>query len=923
MTKKLLLIDGHSLAYRAFYSSPLTMTLSDGQPINAVYGFISLLIKALEKFQPTHLCICFDRKEPTFRHELYTEYKAHRPPTPPEFIPQVPLLIRAIEDIGISTLDKPGFEADDLIGTLSAMAEKEQFRSFIMTGDKDELQLISTQTSVIMNKKGLSDIIIYTPEELLEKTQLTPAQIIDLKALEGDTSDNIPGVPGIGEITAKKLLAQYANLDNIYENLTNITSKSIREKLSQNKELAYLSYKLAKIDREIPLTVSLDSFAFQINWNRMISMFKEFEFNSLVKKYQHLTNISTPLFDFMESIINPKKSPLTENTAYTLIQDIEDLKKIIPTLKKGFAFEFFTNHTDAMSAQIAGIAITAEEKKAYYIPLNAYLAKKSDINTLPLFMDTELSQKTSLKSNPFLNELDTAFSNPNIPKYTHHGKRHMIVLKNYGLNIKNIEFDTMLAGYLLGTNTPFDLPGLAQRYLKADTTQEEIFKPIDFTDLPIEKAVQWGGLTVDVILRLTHILQKAITEKELTQVLYEIELPLQHILAEMEFTGVCLDTAYLNQVNIQFQEEMNQLTKKIYHLAGTEFNLNSPKQVQEILFQKMGLPSLKKTKEGFSTDASVLEKLAKSYDIAKFLLRFRTLEKLKNTYMLKLPYLIHPRTHRLHTSFNQTGTQTGRLSSSHPNLQNIPIKTKDGEKIRRAFIPSQPENLIISADYSQIELRIMAHLAKDPSMIQAFLNHEDIHQSTASIIFNMPKPEVTPELRNRAKAINFGIIYGISSYGLSEYLNIPVSESQEIINEYFNKFKKIKEFITDTTSFTENHQYVKTEFGRIRFIPEIHSSNKMHKQMAIRTAVNTRVQGTAADIIKIAMIKIQNKLEENKLSTKMILQIHDELVFDTPVKEKQEITTLIKSEMENAANFSIPLTVDITVGKNWLDGNKI
>lgn len=917
--RKLLLIDGHSLAYRAFYSSPLTMTLSDGQPINAVYGFMVLLFKALDLFNPDALCICFDRKEPTFRHQLYPEYKAHRPPSPDAFKTQIPLLLRAIRDLGLSVLDLAGFEADDLIGTLSLKAHQQESDTIILTGDKDELQLISDYVTVVMNKKGLSEIVTYTPDFLYQTMQLRPEQIVDFKALQGDVSDNIPGVAGIGEITAKKLLAEFGSLDAIYSQIDRVQSASVKAKLVENKDSAYLSYKLATINRDVPIDISLDSLKFTYDWGRIISVFQEFEFTSLVRKFQH--HVGTPLFATLYD-----STPVTHfqkpDGDYQLIASAIELESFLPALENGFAFDLETTAKEAMNAQIVGLSIAVEEKKAIYIPMNDYLTEVSIEVPLFAMMASEPKKKIFFQSNPFLDQLKPYFENSAIPKYTHHGKYDALILRNYGITVKNIAFDTMLAAYLLNSTASLGLKDLVKKHLKIEMTEyKEITQnaKINFSEVPIEVALPYAAADSDFTLRLTHLFQPQLIEKGVAPLYKDIELPLQSVLMDMEYDGVTIDVGYLAQLQTHFQLEITTLTQEIYQLAGQPFNLNSPKQVSEILFTKLGLPTIKKTKEGFSTDAYVLEKLAHYFDIAKLLLKHRTFEKLQNTYVKKLPLLVNPRTQRIHTSFNQTITSTGRLSSSSPNLQNIPIKSKEGEKIRKAFIPANSNDWILSADYSQIELRLMAHLSQDPTMIKAFQNQEDIHVSTAAMIFNVPISEVTKEMRGRAKTINFGIIYGMSSFGLSENLGISRTQAKEMIDQYFQNFPNIQNFIADTTEFVKNNGYVKTEFGRICLYPDIHSPQKSIQQMAIRAAVNARVQGTASDMIKRAMVRIQSLLKEKKYQSKMLIQVHDELVFDLKDNEKNILPSIIKTEMEQVLPLSVPLVVDLEIGKNWLE----
>ena len=916
MNKKILIIDGHSLAYRAFYAVPPNLTLENGQPINAVYGFANMLIKSIEIFKPDYLAVCFDRKEPNFRHKMYDQYKAHRPPAPVDFISQVPLLHQILAEMKIKALDLAGYEADDLIGTLAKSAAKEGLYAMILTGDSDALQLVSENINTILNKRGISDFVIYTPEKVEERYGLKIDQLIDLKALEGDKSDNIPGVAGIGPKTATQLLQDFGNLENIYQNLDKIKSESVRNKLKVNKESAFLSRKLGTIDTQVSLKQKIEDFEFKPDWPNMLRIFKEYEFKNLIKKVSEKIKA-----DSTDMIPDTHNVPAVKGV-YTTIKKEEDLKNLIPKLKKGFAFDLETTAKHALQAQIVGLSLSFEEGKAYYLPLNKYLVKEEmDQGTLFVFLESEPKQEL-FQMNKLLALLQPVLEDKNIPKYTHNGKYEYLVLKNYGIELRNIAFDTILAAMLLYPGEKLGLKDLVRKYLNFEmTTYENVTgigrKQVNFREVGIEASTQYASADADFTLRLTNYFRPQIKEEKLENLYYEMELPLQIVLGKMEFTGVSVDVPYLQNLEKEFALELDNRQKNIFELAGEPFNINSPKQLSGILFTKLKLPIIKKTKTGISTDSSVLEQLRKDYSIAEELMRYRELDKLQNTYVKALPRLVNIRSNKIHTSFNQTIVATGRLSSTNPNLQNIPVRSKEGIKIRKAFIPSKPENCIMSADYSQIELRIMAHLAQDENMIQAFLQGQDIHSSTASVVFNVPLIEVTKELRQQAKAINFGIVYGISAYGLARNLGIKPAEAKLIIDNYFAKFPKIKEFIDKTIDFAYRNEYVQTEFGRVRKILEMHIGSQ--SKMGERIAVNTRMQGTAADILKIAMIDIQKEMEDKKLKSRMIIQVHDELVFDIDSNEKEIMLKLVKEGMEKAVSFSIPLTTDIVFGRNWLE----
>ena len=905
--KKFLLIDAHALAYRAFYAFPISLTLKNGQPVNTIYGFLSLTLSAIDKFKPDYLAICFDRKEPTFRHQVFPQYKAHRPPTPVEFISQIELLKKSLQDLGLPIFETPGFEADDLLGTLSLEGEKNNLESLILTGDRDVLQLVSDKTKAVLVQKGLSHLITIDLPEFEKTYKFTPKEFIDLKALQGDTSDNIPGVPGIGEKTAFKLMEEFKNLDNLYKNIDTVKPAGVQKKLQENKDQAYLSYHLAEIKRDVPVAFDLNAVALNFDWQRAYRLFKDFEFSSLIKKYEaHFQHTGEDTE--VQGITAP-------DGKYVAIDSIEKLKGFIPTLKKGFSFDLETTSTDALTASLIGISFAVQEKEAFYVPIQTR-DTQNQFNEFPLF-----SQEINLDSqNQAMALLKPIFENNEIPKYTHNGKYDYLVLRQAGITVKNITFDTMLAAYLVYPLDRFGLKDLSLRLLNTKmTTFDELTNKnqIRLLDLPEEKLLNYAAADADYTFRLMNYFKPLIEEKDLTYLFYEIEIPLQIVLAEMENAGINIDLTYLNSLKHDFCKELLELRKKIIEDVGFEFNINSPKQLSEVLFKHLKLPVFKKTKEGFSTNAQVLEKLAYIHPLPKLLLKYRNFEKLINTYLNSLPELLNKNTRRIHTSFNQTGTITGRLSSSKPNLQNIPIKGIEGQKIRRVFVPNNPENFILSADYSQIELRILAHYAKDEALIKAFQNNEDIHASTAALIFNTELDSVTKEQRQAAKAINFGIVYGISAFSLSEHLGLNPKEAKKIIDDYFHKFHSIKEFIDATIKETDINKYVRTYFGRIRPIPDIIATNKSKRQFAERTAINTIIQGTAADIIKLAMINIAKRLKDEGLKSQMLIQVHDELVFETDHTEVEQLTKLVKFEMENAVKLTVPLTVDTEVGKNW------
>jgi len=909
MSQSLLIIDGFSLAFRSFYSYPTHLTDKEGNPINAVLGFVTLMLQQINTTNPDYLCVCFDRKEPTFRHKMFSDYKAHRPPPPEEFSVQVPVLRKILEELHIPTLDFPGYEADDLMGTLSAKSVQEGVTAYLMTGDHDTFQLINDHVNVIIQKKGVP--LIVSNENILDVQGVVPDQIIDYKALKGDSSDNIPGVKGIGDKTAISLLSQFTTLETIYERLDEVKSKSVRSKLEQDKERAFLSKELATIDVDVPIQCDFSTLKYEPNWNLIVDILKAYHFQSLVKKYQgRVDEEHEPRHDQPSDMIK------TPDGRYLSISTVAEVKSLIPYLQGGFAIDLETTSLSIDEAEIVGIALSYKDSQGLYIPLNDYVSSSSE---LMLF---DSPSESEFKMNPILECLKPLLEDNDIPKITHNGKYEYLVLRSYGITLRGLSFDTMLAAFLLFPGEKVGLKDLVLRHLSYEMTTYESLTgkgkhQVNFKDISIDQATEYAAADADFTFRLKNLFEPMLQEKGLYSLFQEIEVPLQIVLAEMEETGVMIDKTYLSQLEHEFQKQADVLKTAILDKAGEPFNVNSTKQLADILYDKLGLPVLKKTKTGRSTDSTVLEKLKSEYPIANDVLSYRSLEKLLSTYVKALPTMISKRTGRIHTSFNQTIAITGRLSSTGPNLQNIPIRTKEGHLIRGAFIASSDDHELFAADYSQIELRIMAHLSEDPQLVEAFVNGEDIHSSTASIIHNVPLSEVTKEQRYSAKAVNFGILYGQSAFGLSEQLSIGRGEAKEIIDNYFLKFPKIKDFIDQTIQYVKENRFVRTEFGRIRPIPDIDSRLFQRRQFAERTAVNTRVQGTAADIIKVAMNRIAFRFKQENIQSKMIIQVHDELVFDVLSSEKETVFNIVREEMETVTTLNVPLVVDSSFGANW------
>ncbi|WP_274964080.1 DNA polymerase I [Tepidanaerobacter syntrophicus] len=860
----MLLIDGNSLLHRAFHALPPLRT-SKGVPTNAVYGFLNMLLRILQEEQPDYVAVAFDKKGPTFRHEEFVEYKSTRPPTPEELIGQFDLLKEILKAMNITFFEIDGYEADDIIGTISKKGEKEGISSIIVTGDKDELQLISRNIKVLVTRKGISDIEAYDLEKINSKYGISPEAITDLKGLMGDKSDNIPGIPGIGEKTAAKLLQEFGSLENVLENFDKLKGK-LKENIQKYADQAKDSKYLATIVTNVPLEFDFDDIKYrEPDYDKLMNLLRELEFYSLIDRLS-------------KNIKDNKNVKETENAADMNFAEnnssLEDVIKLA-AIEKRLSILVDAKKKNLKSYKIDGLYICAKDEYAF---VSGKLLEKSDV------------RKT----------LKQLLEDPAVYKITHDSKFIRNALRQLDIDFK-CQFDTMLAAYLLESSRPrYDVPLLVTEYLGAampDTAS--------FTEQIIH------------MFALKDVMDGKIKEYDMSKLLYEIEIPLSVILSDMEHAGIKVDLGKLQELSAKFGEKLDLLTKEIYELAGTEFNINSPKQLGEILFEKLLLPVIKKTKTGYSTDAEVLEKLRPLHPIIDKILDYRFVMKMKSTYADGLAALVDKETSRIYTSFNQTVTTTGRISSTEPNLQNIPVKTEEGKHIRGVFTADGPGHLLLSGDYSQIELRVLAHMSEDPGLIDSFLKGEDIHTRTASEVFGVPLEEVTPSLRNKAKAVNFGIIYGISDYGLAQNLGISNQEAKEYIDAYFKRYPKVKDFIRETIASARIQGYVTTLLNRRRYIPDINSKNYHLRSFAERTAVNTPIQGSAADIIKIAMVNVYKALKENGLSAKILLQVHDELILDSRQEELSKVKDILKDCMEHAFSLKVPLTVDIHQGYTW------
>lgn len=887
---KLMVIDGNSLIYRAFYALPLLST-KDGVYTNGVYGFLTMFYRIREEYDVDYLCVAFDKKGPTFRHKAFDQYKATRKSTPNELVQQFPMLKEILTAMNIPQLELDGYEADDIAGTLASLGEENDMEVILVTGDNDYLQLSSDTTKILITKKGISELEEYDEIRIIEEYGLRPDQLIDLKGLMGDSSDNIPGVPGIGEKTGIKLLKEFGSMENIYENLDKVSGKKRKESLIENQSLAFLSRKLGEIIRNVPIDLSFEDLKVkEPNWQDLADLYSMFEFNSLLGKIPEGKIIKEE-----ETIHEAKHRIIKDDNYKSIIEEIED--------KKSFCFELLFKDDHYINSHILGMGIKVKEDNSYYIDFSE--------NNIEVFVE----------------EFKEYFESEKLEKYGHMMKKNIYGLFKVQIYIKNIGFDTMIAQYLLNpAQTDYSINELGSEYLDLHGLSEEELlgkgkNKKTYEDLSIETRAEHTSSLLDLVYKLRTPMDEKIKEQEMAELYYEIELPLVEVLANMEFNGFKVDLTVLKELGDEIEEEINSLTKEIYELAGEEFNIKSPKQMGVILFDKLNLPIIKKTKTGYSTDAEVLDKLKGEHEIIEKILRYRQIVKLKSTYIDGLIDVTDKDTEKIYSTFNQTVTNTGRISSTEPNLQNIPIRTEEGRKIRKAFVPRNKDYILVDGDYSQIELRVLAHISQDPKLIEAFKHNEDIHTKTASQVFDLSLEEVTPLMRDRAKAVNFGIVYGISDYGLSRDLNISRKESKEYIDNYLKNYKMVDEYMDDIKKIGKEKGYVETILKRRRYVPELKSRNFNVRSFGERIAMNTPIQGSAADIIKIAMVRVYEELNKRNLKSKLILQVHDELIIETHKDEEEEVKKIMINIMENAVDLDIPITVDLKTGENWYETN--
>ncbi|MGM0147794.1 DNA polymerase I [Enterococcus sp. AZ162] len=879
MTKnKLLLVDGNSVAFRAFFALHNSLERfknRNGLHTNAIYAFHNMFENVMQKEQPTHVLVAFDAGKTTFRTEMYAEYKGGRSKTPGEFKEQMPYIRELLTGLGVKYYELPNYEADDIIGTLAEKVDKEIFDVVVLSGDRDLTQLASKEIKVDITVKGVSDIESYTPEHVAEKYDgLTPKQIIDMKGLAGDASDNIPGVTKIGEKTAIKLLNQYGSVEGIYEHIDDMKQSKMKENLINDKEQAFLSKKLATIDTDAPVEVDIDSLAYQgKDLDKLVPFFKEMDFKQFLAKLD-VVEEQVEMKDILFEVVHEYDESMFQTNMALYVEMMGD-----------------NYHTE----DIVGVAWGTPEK--------IYVTNDLAIFENEAFLSW-VGDKTRLKN-------------------VYDAKRTYVALNRYATKLQGIDFDVLLGAYLLDTNEKSeDIEGIASHYGYHDIQSDEaIYGKGAKKGLPEDEEVFFAHLArkVSAINGLTPKLSQELAEKNQEDLFRKMELPLSIILAEMEISGIKVDATRLQEMKIEFSDRLREIERKIYEEAGEEFNLNSPKQLGVILFEKMGLPVIKKTKTGYSTAVDVLEQLREQAPIVDDILIYRQIAKIQSTYVEGLLKVIQS-DGKVHTRYVQTLTQTGRLSSVDPNLQNIPIRLDEGRKIRQAFVPRNEDWLIYSSDYSQIELRVLAHISDDEHLKAAFLEGQDIHSSTAMRVFGIEKAEdVTPNMRRQAKAVNFGIVYGISDYGLSQNLGITRKAAQQYIDTYFEKYPGVKEYMERIVREAKDQGFVETLYHRRRYLPDINSRNYNIRSFAERTAINTPIQGSAADILKIAMIELDKRLKESDLQATMLLQVHDELVFEVPESELEMLDKLVSEVMEQAVALHVPLITDSSWGKTWYE----
>jgi len=923
-SKNLFLLDAYALIYRGYYAFIKNPRInSKGTDTSAILGFMNSLFEIIRTQNPDYLAVAFDKGGSLTRSEMFEEYKSNRDKTPEPILVAIPYIKKILEGMKIPILEKEGFEADDIIGTVAKDAEENNFKVYMVTPDKDFAQLVSNNIFLCKPARMGNSMEIWGVDEVKDKFEVqSPDQVIDYLGMMGDSVDNIPGLPGVGDKTAKKFIKQYGSLENLLQNAHEVTGK-LGEKILENKELGVLSKKLAKIILDVPIDYNLDEFKLSDpDKDIVLKVFDELEFRRIKETFFKIfgTNSSQleekgaevvqgDLFSETYNLDSNKENLDDSKSIYQIIESFEELKLLVEKMMEQeiVAFDTETEGLNALETNIVGISFSWRKGVGYYLPIknNKSVYEKSFEILKPFFESTK------------------------IIKVGHNIKFDIQVLMKYNVKVSSPIYDTMVAHYLINPDMRHNLDTLSESYLNYSPISIESLigkkgkNQISMRDVSIDKIKNYAGEDADITLRLKGIFDKEIEVNNLSKIFYDIEIPMINVLSEMEAEGIKIDTSYLKKLDKEFEDDLEKLKKEIFKKCGEEFNLNSPKQLGEILFDKLKLVSKpKKTKTGqYSTSEEVLSSLANDHRIIENILEWRSLDKLQNTYVKSLPNEVSNLTNRVHSSFNQTVTTTGRLSSNNPNLQNIPIRTDNGQKIRKAFIPRNDDYIIMAADYSQIELRVIASISNEENMIDAFVNNQDIHTMTASKIYNVDPENVSREQRGNAKTVNFGIIYGVSAFGLSQQTDLNRSESKQMIDNYFLNYPGLKKYMSDQIDFARNNGYVETIMGRRRYLQNINSQNNMLRSGAERNAINAPIQGSAADIIKIAMININSEFKKQSLKSKMLLQVHDELVFDVHNSEKDRIQDIVKTTMESAVKLKVPLKIDLEFGKNWLEAH--
>ncbi|MCH8185218.1 MAG: DNA polymerase I [Chloroflexi bacterium] len=913
----LMLLDGHALVHRAWHAirEPLNVRAT-GEEVRAVYGFLNTFLRMLSDWQPTHCAVTFDLPAPTFRHLAFKDYKAHRPSTPPELRAQFGRIRQVVSTLRIPIFEMEGFEADDVLGTLCRLAEEQKIETLILTGDTDTLQLVSPWVRVMLSF-SVQKRMVYDEAAVRERYGgLGPQSVADIKALMGDSSDNIPGLPGVGAKTAQKLITEFGSVEGIYERLDEVTPAKIQQTFRDNRELAMQGKMLTTIRRDVPIQLDLDESRFwRYDRNEVIDLLKELEFFSMVPR------IPEPREAPAGAGAEPAAPRQRLETHYETVRTEDELAALVTRLDNAgaFAYDTETTSTNAMTAALVGISVSDAEGRAWYVPVG-----HNEGEQVPLQRAIEL--------------LGPLFESESIAKTAHNANFDMTVLARCGVEVRNLTFDTMLAAHVSGRKS------IGLKALALDCLNEELppidkligtgRKQITMAQVAIEAAADYAAADADFTQRLRRVLAQELEDKKIRDLFDTVEMPLVPVLVRMQQNGVVLDSEMLNRMSAELGSRLGEIEAGMYDLVGHQFNLNSSQQLGDVLFKELRLPPTKRTQKGFSTDASSLEGLKdlldqgkgdnvdpKAYAVLDRILEYRQLSKIKSTYVDALPALVNPETGRIHTSYNQTGSATGRVSSNDPNVQNIPVRTELGRQVRRAFVAQDgsEEWTLLAADYSQIELRILAHVCRDPGLLEAFQNGEDIHAATASSVYDVPIDDVTDEMRRIAKIMNFGVLYGLSSYGISQQTGLTSEEGSAFIKTYFGRYPGIRDYIESTKLKVKQDGYVETLLGRRRYIPEISSGNRMVRAAGERMAINMPIQGTAADVIKIAMIRIQERLDALKMRSMMILQVHDELIFEVPEVELEQMKAIVMELMPSAMTMVVPLEVELKTGATWGD----